>query len=160
MRNSALGGCSGGWAIEGLELSASLDGWLCATEAAFGAVSCLPVHLLLTSPLAFRPRSARFLAPPCSGTLSYIFNELAPGKAFSEVVWGARRRGYTEPDPRDDLSGALAGPRCRHWRPWSVGSPRCQRFCTAFWSLARAPSAGLWRCGCCVLLAQSANTVC
>ncbi|EFN56653.1 hypothetical protein CHLNCDRAFT_57539 [Chlorella variabilis] len=40
-----------------------------------------------------------------SGTLSYIFNELAPGKAFSEVVSGARRRGYTEPDPRDDLSG-------------------------------------------------------
>jgi aspartokinase/homoserine dehydrogenase 1 len=40
-----------------------------------------------------------------SGTLSYIFNELAPGKTFSEVVWGARRRGYTEPDPRDDLSG-------------------------------------------------------
>lgn len=42
-----------------------------------------------------------------SGTLSYIFNELSPpqGKTFSEVVWGARRRGYTEPDPREDLSG-------------------------------------------------------
>lgn len=42
-----------------------------------------------------------------SGTLSYIFNELSPpsGKSFSQVVWGARRRGYTEPDPREDLSG-------------------------------------------------------
>lgn len=40
-----------------------------------------------------------------SGTLSYIFNELKPGKTFSEVVSGAKRRGYTEPDPRDDLSG-------------------------------------------------------
>lgn len=41
----------------------------------------------------------------CSGTLSYIFNEFKPGKTFSEVVSGAKRRGYTEPDPRDDLSG-------------------------------------------------------
>ena len=40
-----------------------------------------------------------------SGTLSYIFNEFKPGKTFSEVVSGAKRRGYTEPDPRDDLSG-------------------------------------------------------
>ncbi|KAI3426930.1 hypothetical protein D9Q98_006874 [Chlorella vulgaris] len=40
-----------------------------------------------------------------SGTLSYIFNTLTPGKTFSSVVSGARRRGYTEPDPRDDLSG-------------------------------------------------------
>ncbi|PRW51144.1 homoserine dehydrogenase [Chlorella sorokiniana] len=40
-----------------------------------------------------------------SGTLSYVFNTLEPGKPFSEVVWGARRRGYTEPDPREDLSG-------------------------------------------------------
>lgn len=56
--------------------------------------------------------SREFLLPPPrhaprSGTLSYIFNELSPpqGKTFSEVVWGARRRGYTEPDPREDLSG-------------------------------------------------------
>jgi len=40
-----------------------------------------------------------------SGTLSHIFNTLAPGTPFSEVVSGAKRRGYTEPDPRDDLSG-------------------------------------------------------
>jgi homoserine dehydrogenase len=41
-----------------------------------------------------------------SGTLSYIFNELRPGRPFSEVVSGAKRRGYTEPDPREDLSGS------------------------------------------------------
>ena len=40
-----------------------------------------------------------------SGTLSFIFNELAPGTPFSEVVSGAKRQGFTEPDPRDDLSG-------------------------------------------------------
>jgi len=40
-----------------------------------------------------------------SGTMSYIFNELAPGRPFSEVVSGAKRLGFTEPDPREDLSG-------------------------------------------------------
>ena len=40
-----------------------------------------------------------------SGTMSYIFNELRPGVPFSEVVSGAKRRGFTEPDPREDLSG-------------------------------------------------------
>ncbi|MBM4283512.1 MAG: bifunctional aspartate kinase/homoserine dehydrogenase I, partial [Deltaproteobacteria bacterium] len=40
-----------------------------------------------------------------SGTLSWIFNTLAPGESFSERVREARRLGYTEPDPREDLSG-------------------------------------------------------
>ncbi len=41
-----------------------------------------------------------------SGTLSYVFNTFsAGGVAFSEVVRKARELGYTEPDPRDDLSG-------------------------------------------------------
>ena len=40
-----------------------------------------------------------------SGTLSYVFNTFGPGTPFSAVVDEARRRGYTEPDPRDDLSG-------------------------------------------------------
>jgi aspartokinase/homoserine dehydrogenase 1 len=41
-----------------------------------------------------------------SGTLSYIFNTFAAGGApFSTVVAEAKRLGYTEPDPRDDLSG-------------------------------------------------------
>jgi aspartokinase/homoserine dehydrogenase 1 len=41
-----------------------------------------------------------------SGTLSFIFNELRKGGRFSEIVRRAREAGYTEPDPRDDLSGA------------------------------------------------------
>ena len=40
-----------------------------------------------------------------SGTLSYIFNTLEPGVAFSDIVAKAKAAGYTEPDPRDDLSG-------------------------------------------------------
>ena len=40
-----------------------------------------------------------------SGTLSYIFNSYTAGKTFSEIVREAKAKGYTEPDPRDDLSG-------------------------------------------------------
>jgi len=40
-----------------------------------------------------------------SGTLAYIFNTLDPSRPFSQVVREAREKGYTEPDPRDDLSG-------------------------------------------------------
>eukprot|EP00892_Ulva_mutabilis_P000558 jgi/Ulvmu1/10502/UM064_0040.1 len=40
-----------------------------------------------------------------SGTLSYIFNTWRAGEPFSSVVLSAKERGYTEPDPREDLSG-------------------------------------------------------
>ncbi len=40
-----------------------------------------------------------------SGTLSFIFNSMAEGVSFSAAVLEAKTRGYTEPDPRDDLSG-------------------------------------------------------
>ncbi|KAJ0987088.1 hypothetical protein J5N97_005444 [Dioscorea zingiberensis] len=40
-----------------------------------------------------------------SGTLSYIFNNFVGSRAFSDVVAEAKQAGYTEPDPRDDLSG-------------------------------------------------------
>lgn len=40
-----------------------------------------------------------------SGTLSYIFNTFGPPHTFSGVVSEARERGFTEPDPRDDLCG-------------------------------------------------------
>ncbi|MFU8812574.1 MAG: bifunctional aspartate kinase/homoserine dehydrogenase I [Balneolaceae bacterium] len=40
-----------------------------------------------------------------SGTLSYIFNSYDGHTPFSEVVKQAREKGYTEPDPRDDLNG-------------------------------------------------------
>ncbi len=41
-----------------------------------------------------------------SGTLAYLFNVYVGERAFSEIVVEACERGYTEPDPRDDLSGA------------------------------------------------------
>ena len=40
-----------------------------------------------------------------SGTLNYIFSTYAVGQNFSDVVAEAKAKGYTEPDPRDDLSG-------------------------------------------------------
>ncbi|MGE5721176.1 MAG: bifunctional aspartate kinase/homoserine dehydrogenase I [Sphingomonadales bacterium] len=40
-----------------------------------------------------------------SGTLSYLFNSFDGTRPFSEVVADARAQGFTEPDPRDDLSG-------------------------------------------------------
>lgn len=40
-----------------------------------------------------------------SGTLSYIFSQLAEGLKFSEIIQSAKAKGYTEPDPRDDLAG-------------------------------------------------------
>ena len=40
-----------------------------------------------------------------SGTLSFIFNTLKEKDSFSEVVKIAQEKGYTEPDPRDDLRG-------------------------------------------------------
>lgn len=40
-----------------------------------------------------------------SGTLSWLFNAYKPGVSFTALVREAKRLGYTEPDPRDDLSG-------------------------------------------------------
>lgn len=40
-----------------------------------------------------------------SGSLSFIFGELENGLSLSEATALAREKGFTEPDPRDDLSG-------------------------------------------------------
>ncbi|MCD8297430.1 MAG: bifunctional aspartate kinase/homoserine dehydrogenase I [Prevotella sp.] len=40
-----------------------------------------------------------------SGTLNFIFNELSAEVPFSEAVRRAKESGYSEPDPRIDLSG-------------------------------------------------------
>lgn len=40
-----------------------------------------------------------------SGTLAWLFNTYDGSKPFSVLVKEARALGYTEPDPRDDLSG-------------------------------------------------------
>ncbi|KAM5584854.1 bifunctional aspartokinase/homoserine dehydrogenase [Rosa sericea] len=57
-----------------------------------------------------------------SGTLGYVMSEVEDGKPISEVVRSAKNLGYTEPDPRDDLSGmdvarkALILARLLGWR--------------------------------------------
>ena len=40
-----------------------------------------------------------------SGTLAYLFNVFDGRESFSTIVRAAKAKGYTEPDPRDDLSG-------------------------------------------------------
>ena len=40
-----------------------------------------------------------------SGTLAFLFNQMGNGMSFGEALRIAYDNGYTEPDPRDDLSG-------------------------------------------------------
>jgi len=40
-----------------------------------------------------------------SGTMNFIFNELGPEMPLSSAIRKAREKGYSEPDPRVDLSG-------------------------------------------------------
>jgi aspartokinase/homoserine dehydrogenase 1 len=44
-----------------------------------------------------------------SGTLGYVLSEVGDGVPFSRSVRAAMRLGYTEPDPREDLSGMDVG---------------------------------------------------
>jgi aspartokinase/homoserine dehydrogenase 1 len=44
-----------------------------------------------------------------SGTLGFVLSEVSAGTAFSRAVRAAMSRGYTEPDPREDLSGMDVG---------------------------------------------------
>jgi len=40
-----------------------------------------------------------------SGSLNYVFNNFNESSTFNDVVQSAKREGYTEPDPKIDLSG-------------------------------------------------------
>ena len=40
-----------------------------------------------------------------SGTMTYLFGQIEKGASFSTAARWAHEQGYTEPDPRDDLSG-------------------------------------------------------
>jgi len=44
-----------------------------------------------------------------SGTLGFVLTEVERGRPFSEALGKAMAKGYTEPDPRDDLSGTDVG---------------------------------------------------
>ncbi|MDR2247688.1 MAG: bifunctional aspartate kinase/homoserine dehydrogenase I [Treponema sp.] len=63
----------------------------------------LPVISTLRD-LAVSGDRVRRIEAVLSGTLSYIFNNFDGSKPFSGLVREARAKGYTEPDPRDDLN--------------------------------------------------------
>jgi aspartokinase/homoserine dehydrogenase 1 len=44
-----------------------------------------------------------------SGTLGFLLDEIGRGRAFSHALRAAMTKGYTEPDPREDLSGMDVG---------------------------------------------------
>lgn len=45
------------------------------------------------------------IAGVLSGSLAWLFNQYDGQQSFSQLVQQAKEAGYTEPDPRDDLSG-------------------------------------------------------
>lgn len=71
-------------------------------EATVGAG--LPVIDVVRTLLRTGDRITRIEGCP-SGTLGYLFGELGRGASFSQSVRSAIAAGYTEPDPRIDLSG-------------------------------------------------------
>jgi aspartokinase/homoserine dehydrogenase 1 len=71
-------------------------------ETTVGAA--LPIIGTLTN-LADTGDEIRSVGGILSGTLAYLFNVYDGSTPFSEIVRDAKASGYTEPDPRDDLSG-------------------------------------------------------
>ena len=77
--------------------------WGCALQGTVGAG--LPVISTLKD-LLETGDELQTVEGILSGTLSFIFNSFGAGKTFSQVVADAKARGFTEPDPREDLAGA------------------------------------------------------
>ena len=71
-------------------------------ETTVGAA--LPIITTLCD-LVYTGDEVRSVRGILSGTLAYLFNVYDGTRPFSEIVREARDSGYTEPDPRDDLSG-------------------------------------------------------
>jgi aspartokinase/homoserine dehydrogenase 1 len=71
-------------------------------ETTVGAA--LPVISTLCD-LIYTGDNVRSIRGIFSGTLAYLFNVYDGSKPFSKIVREAKENGYTEPDPRDDLSG-------------------------------------------------------
>ncbi len=71
-------------------------------ETTVGAA--LPVITTLCD-LAHTGDEVRSVRGIFSGTLAYLFNVYDGSTPFSAIVREAKENGYTEPDPRDDLSG-------------------------------------------------------
>ena len=64
----------------------------------------LPVVATVESLVATGDR-VRQIRGVLSGTMTYLFGQIERGASFSDAVRGAYVQGFTEPDPRDDLSG-------------------------------------------------------
>ncbi len=86
-----------------LKQAAERRGALWGYETNVGAG--LPIISTLNDLIASGDRVLR-IEGVLSGTLSFLFSHFTEGKRFSDVVREARQRGLTEPDPREDLSGA------------------------------------------------------
>lgn len=87
---------------QGLARAAATHGRRVLHEATVGAG--LPVIDTFHKLVEAGDRVLRIEGCP-SGTLGYLFGELSRGRRFSEALAEAMALGYTEPDPRDDLSG-------------------------------------------------------
>lgn len=87
---------------EGLQRAAHKGNSHCHYETTVGAA--LPIISTLKD-LIDTGDEIRSVQGIFSGTLAYLFNVFDGTTAFSEIVETARSNGYTEPDPRDDLSG-------------------------------------------------------
>jgi len=71
-------------------------------ETTVGAA--LPV-ITTTKRLVASGETIQRIVGSLSGTLGYIMTAVEEGVAFSKAVLRAKELGYTEPDPREDLSG-------------------------------------------------------
>ncbi len=93
---------SGAWPRYCAIRDAEKNGGLFRYEATVGAG--LPVIQTLRS-LLDTGDALTGIEGVLSGTLAWLFNRYDGSRPFSELVAEARALGYTEPDPRDDLSG-------------------------------------------------------
>jgi bifunctional aspartokinase / homoserine dehydrogenase 1 len=71
----------------------------------------LPVINVLRSLMASGDAVVRIEAV-LSGTMNYLLSEYTGDQLFSDLVSVAKDKGYTEPDPRDDLSGMDVARKC------------------------------------------------
>lgn len=93
---------SGDWARYAAIRDAQVHGGRFLYEATVGAG--LPVIQTLRS-LLDTGDTLHEVDGMFSGTLAWLFNSFNGSRPFSALVLEARGLGYTEPDPRDDLSG-------------------------------------------------------
>ena len=87
---------------KGLAKLAAARGRRMLHEATVGAG--LPVIDTINKLVASGDRILQIEGCP-SGTLGFLFSEMSRGTKFSVALQSAMAKGYTEPDPRDDLSG-------------------------------------------------------